>query len=405
MNNKQKIILTGLFSLFIVSVGTADPVKSAEPPLVMTLTDAVISNAQITLEVAGALQIQSGLSFPGQVKLNIEKVAQVVPRLSGVVTEIRKKLGDKVKKNEVIVIIESRELANAKSDYIEAVNRLKFAQVAFAREEALQKQKISAKEDYLASRRALQEAELEQFVTEHNLLALGLNAKELAKLVTTSKGEKGRIIVSGQSLTRYEVRAPVDGIVIEKDVMLGKAVDGKMPLFVLADMSSVWVDAKVQAKDLSRLKTGQKARVTSKNAGLGAQGEVIHVGSRFDETTQMGMVRLEIQNPLESPKGQWRPGLFATVDLSQQAVAADVAVSVDAIQLIGDRSVLFVQIGKRFELRPVTLGLSDGRMVEILEGLSGGEQVVTQNSFVIKAEWLNQGGELPGTDAAEGGPQ
>lgn len=392
MKKLSKTIVTVLLSLLVVIVGTADPVKSAEaPPLVMTLTDEVIANAQITLETAGALQIKTTLSFPGQVKFNTEKVAQVVPRLSGVVTEIRKNLGDKVKKNEVIVIIESRELANAKSDYIQAVNRLKFAKVAFAREEALQKQKISAKEDYLASRRALQEAEVDKFVSKHNLLALGLNVNELGRLVTASKGKKGHIIVSGQSLTRYELRAQVDGIVIEKDVTLGAAVDEKTQLFILADMSSVWIDAKVQAKDLNRLRPGQKARVTSKNAGLRAVAEVIYIGARFDETTQMGLVRLELSNPA----GKWRPGLFVSVDLNQQAVAADVAVSVDAIQLIGDHSALFVQIGKRFELRLVTLGISDGHMVEILEGLSAGEQVVTQNSFVIKAEWLNQGGELP----------
>ncbi|NOY84271.1 MAG: HlyD family efflux transporter periplasmic adaptor subunit [Nitrospirae bacterium] len=402
MKNKPTIRLSFLLFLFVF---TANSVKGAEPPLVMTLTDVVIANAQITLETAAALQIKSSLRFPGQVKLNTEKVAQVVPRLSGVVTEIRKTLGDLVKKNEVIVIIESRELANAKSDYIEALNRLEFAKVSFEREEALLKQKISAKEDYLASRQAMQEAELGKQVTKHTLLALGLRPADISALVIVPKGKERRIIFSEQSLTRYALRAPVDGLVIEKNLTLGAAVDEKTPLFVLADRSSVWVDARVLAKDLNRLKVGQKARVTSKNAGLGVAAEVIYIGSRFDEKTQMGMVRLEIQNPLENTKRQWRPGLFVTVDLSQEPVAARVAVSVDAIQLIGDSTVLFVQIGKDFEVRPVTLGLSDGRKVEILEGLSAGEQVVTRNSFVIKAEWLNQGGELPASESAAGGPQ
>ncbi len=402
MKNKPITILSILLALFVTTVGTVNPVKGAEPLLVMTLTDTVIANAQITLETAAQLQIKSGLRFPGQVNLNTDKVAQVVPRLSGLVTEIRKTLGDIVKKNEVIVIIESRELANAKSDYIEALSRLEFAKVSFEREEALLKQKISAKEDYLASRQNMQEAELEKQVTKHKLLALGLRPADLSALVIVPKGKKRRITFSEQSLTRYALRSPVDGIVIEKNVTLGAAVDEKTPLFVLADRSSVWVDAKVYAKDLSRLKVGQKAKVTSKNAGLDTIGEVIYIGSRFDETTQMGMVRLEVQNSLKSQKGQWRPGLFVSVNLSQEAVLADLAVSVDAIQRIGDRAVLFVQIGKDFELRPVTLGVSDGRRVEILKGLSGGEQVVTQNSFVIKAEWLNQGGELPQSEPVKG---
>ncbi len=402
MKNKSTTILSVLLALFIATVGIVNPVKGAEPPLVMTLTDAVIANAQITLETAAQLQIKSGLRFPGQVKLNTDKVAQVVPRLSGLVTEIRKTLGDQVKKNEVIVIIESRELANAKSDYIEALSRLEFAKVSFEREEALLKQKISAKEDYLASRQNMQEAELEKQVTKHKLLALGLRPADLSALVILPKGKERRITFSEQSLTRYALRSPVDGIVIEKNVILGAAVDEKTPLFVLADRSSLWVDARVLAKDLNRLKVGQKAKITSKNAGLSAVGEVIYIGSRFDEKTQMGMVRLEIQNFFENAREEWRPGLFVTLDLSQETVAAAVAVPVDAIQLIGDRSVLFVQIGKDFELRPVTLGVSDGRRVEILKGLSGGEQVVTQNSFVIKSEWLNRGGELPQSEAAKG---
>lgn len=305
-------------------------------------------------------------------------------------SEIRKTLGDVVKKNEVIAVIESRELANAKSDYIEAVNRLAFARNSFTREEALLKQKISAKEDYFASRQALQEAELEKYVTGQDLFALGLRSAELSGLVNIPKGKERLIIFSGQSLTRYELRAAMSGIVIEENVILGKAVDKKTPLFVLADMGEIWVDAQVLAKDLNRLKVGQNARVTSKNAGLGGLGEVIYIGPRFDEKTQMGMVRLRLQNP----DGKWRPGLFVSVDLVREEVAAPVAVSVSAIQVIGDRSALFIQVGKRFELRPVKLGISDGRQVEILEGLSGGEQVVTRNSFVIKAEWLNQGGEL-----------
>lgn len=389
-------MLFGPLTLLLLTLGIANLVKSAEPSanasslLAITLTDEVIKNAQITLETAGSVQIKTAMTFQGQVKLNTGRAAQVVPRLSGVVTEVRKDLGDAVKKDEVIAVIESRELANAKSDYIEAVNRLEFARISFAREEALSKQKISAKEDYLASGRALQEAELGKHLTGQKLRALGLDAAALSKLVVAPKGGKKWFIVSGQSLTRYEVRAAVDGLVIEKNVMLGQAVDEQTKLFVLADMSAVWVDAKVLAKDLNLLKVGQKTKVTSKNARLIGLGEVIYIGSRFDEKTQMGMVRVLLQNP----EGKWRPGLFVSVNLLQENVSPPVAVSMEAIQVIGDRNALFVQIGKNFEVRPVKLGISDGRMVEILEGLSGGEQVVTQNSFAIKAEWLNRGGEL-----------
>ncbi len=384
-------------SLLAFTLGYAMPLQTAKAQgtdtasaVNLTLTDEVIKNAQITLETAGPGHIKTDLSFPGQVTLNTDKVVQVVPRLSGVVTEIRKTLGDVVKKNEVIAVIESRELANAKSDYIEAVSRLEFVQVSFAREESLLKQKISSKEDFLISRQALQEAALNKQLTGQKLLALGLKPAELAGLVSVPKNEKNSGGVSGLSLTHFEIRAQSAGMVIEKNVLLGEAVDEKTPLFSLADMESVWVDARVLAKDLNLLKLGQKTKITSKNAGLEGLGEVIYIGARFDEKTQMGMVRIRVQNP----DNKWRPGLFVTVDLLRKEVSAPVAVPMEAIQVIGDRNAVFVQIGKRFEVRPVTLGISDGRQVEILEGLAGGEQVVTRNSFVIKAEWLKNGGAL-----------
>jgi len=387
----------GILALFVFTVGLAAPLRIAQAQtenpasaLSITLTDEGIKNAQITLETAGPAHIKSDLRFSGQVKLNTDKVAQVVPRLRGVVTGILKNLGDAVKKNEVIALIESRELAQAKSNYIEAVHHLEFARSSFSREEALLKQKISAKEDYLKSKRAVEKAEVSKHMTGQKLLALGLKPAELALLVAEPIDEKNGLSLSDASLTRYEVRAAVDGVVIEKNVLLGEAVDEKTPLFELADMATVWVDARVRARDLTLLKVGQKTRVRSQNAGLEDEGEVIHIGARFDEKTQMGLVRIRLQNS----QRKWRPGLFVTVDLLEKDVAAAVAVSTEAIQVIGDRKAVFVQMGKRFELRPLTLGASDGRRVEILEGLSGGEQVVTRNSFVIKAEWLNKGGEV-----------
>ncbi len=400
MNRFAEVTLkrsAGLLSLFVFTIGLTSLHKIAKAQtadtasaLSVTLADEGIKNAQITLETAGPVQIKTDVSFSGQVKLNTDMVAQVVPRLRGVVTKILKNLGDPVKKNEVIAIIESRELAHAKSNYIEAVHHLEFARSSFAREEALLKQKISAKEDYLKSQHAVEEAEVGKHMTGQKLLALGLKPTELTALVAKPIDKKSGLSLSDASLTRYEVRAAMDGIVIEKNVLLGEAVDEKTALFELADMDSVWVDARVRARDLTLLKVGQKTKVRSQNAGLESEGEMIYIGARFDEKTQMGLVRIRIQNPQK----KWRPGLFVSVDLLEKAVSAAVAVSTEAIQVIGDRNAVFVQMGKRFEVRPVTLGASDGRRVEILEGLSGGEQVVTRNSFVIKAEWLNKGGEL-----------
>ena len=89
---------------------------------------------------------------------------------------------------------------------------------------------------------------------------------------------------------------------------------------------------------------------------------------------------------MQNPEGRWRPGLFVTVEVVQEEVTVPVAVSVDAIQTFRDWSVVFVQYGDLFEVRPLELGRNDGQWVEVLHGLLPGERYVARNSFILKAE-------------------
>ncbi|MFY9271155.1 MAG: efflux RND transporter periplasmic adaptor subunit, partial [Candidatus Manganitrophaceae bacterium] len=143
------------------------------------MTPEVAKASGIEIGTAGPVRMKTVLALPGEIGLNRNKMAQIVPRVSGVVTDVRKNLSDPVKKGEIIVLLDSRELAAAKSDYIESLHRLEFAQATFVREESLWKKKISAEEDYLLARHRLEEAEIAKQVTEQKLLALGVTPAEL----------------------------------------------------------------------------------------------------------------------------------------------------------------------------------------------------------------------------------
>ncbi len=331
-----------------------------------------LQNSGVEIAVAGSERIKTIIELPGEISLNKDKVAHVVPGLSGIVAEVRKNLGDSVKKGEVVAVIQSRELASLKSEYLSASKRLELTGATFQREENLWKKKISSEQDYLNSRLAFKESEIELKATGQKLLALGLTSPDLASILQESESE----------LSRLKIRAPFDGMVIEKNVSLGESIKEDADIFMIADLSTVWVDVTVYAKDLNLVRVGQKVTVQAKTLGLEEQGTLAYVGPLIGEETRSAKALVILLNR----NGEWRPGLFVTVNLLQEEVTVPVAVKAEAIQSYRDWSVVFAKFGDQFEVRPLTLGRRDAEWVEVLEGLSPGQEYVSKNSYLLKAE-------------------
>jgi len=325
--------------------------------------------AGIELRTAGPAKIRSTLQLQGEIQFNQDRVAHVVPRLAGVVVKAAKNLGDQVKKGELLAILESQALADLKSEHHATQTRLEMARGTFDRERRLWEEKISAQQDYLASRQALTEAEIAHRNAEQKLRALGLTHEAVLR-----GGADG--------LTRYEIRAPIDGVVIEKHMAIGEAVKEDASIFTIADLSTVWAEMTIYPKDLSSVRLGQKVTVRASALNAEAEGRVAYVGSLIGEQTRSAKARVTLPNPERS----WRPGLFVTVDLVQDETEVPVAVSVDAIQTYRDWKVVFGRFGEFFEARPVKLGRSDGKTVEVVSGLEPGTSYAATGSFVLKAD-------------------
>jgi cobalt-zinc-cadmium efflux system membrane fusion protein len=333
------------------------------------MDDATAKTAGIEVKTAGPAKIRSTLQLSGEIQFNEDRVAHVVPRLAGVVIQSAKNLGDEVKKGERLAVLESQTLADLKSEHLATQKRLELAQTTFAREKQLWEDKISAKQDYLASRQALAEAEIAHRAVEQKLLALGLSHEAVMR-------------GAADGLTRYEIRAPIDGVVIEKHLALGEAVKEDASIFTIADLSTVWAEMTIYPKDLSSVKLGQKVTVRASALSAEAQGRVSYVGSLIGEQTRSAKARVTLRNPDRS----WRPGLFVTVDLVQGETEAPVAVLAEAIQTYRDSKIVFGRFGELFEARPVELGRSDGKWVEVASGLAPGTRYAATNSFVLKAD-------------------
>lgn len=333
------------------------------------MDDATATSAGISVKTATPMKIRSTLQLSGEIQFNQDRVAHVVPRLAGVVARSVKNLGDQVAKGELLAVLESQTLADLKSEHLATSKRLDLARTTFEREKRLWEDKISAEQDYLASRQALAEAEIAHRAVEQKLLALGLTHEAVMR-----GGADG--------LTRYEVRAPLDGVVIEKHLALGEAVKEDASIFTIADLSTVWAEMTVYPKDLNSVKLGQKVTVRASALNAEAEGRVAYVGSLVGEQTRSAKARVTLPNPERS----WRPGLFVTVDLVQDETEVPVAVPVDAVQSVRDWKVVFGRYGEFFELRPVELGRSDGKWIEVVKGLPAGTQYAAAGSFILKAD-------------------
>ena len=333
------------------------------------MDDATASSSGIRIEAAKPARIRSTLKLQGEIQLNQDRVVRVIPRLGGAVAGATKNLGDRVRRGEVVAVVLSQALGELKSEYLAAGQRLALARTTFEREKRLWEEKISAEQDYLTSRHALAEAEIVQKNAEQKLAALGLQAP-------------GVRLDDPAGWSRFEIRSPIDGVVIEKLVATGEAVGADTTIYVIADLSSVWAEMAIYPSDLGAVKLGQTATVHAAALNASAVGTIFYVGPLVGEQSRTARARVSLPNPGE----RWRPGLFVTIEVVQDEAEAAVTVPLDAIQTLRDWKVVFARFGDTFEARPVELGRSDGERIEILKGLAAGDRFAAANSFVLKAD-------------------
>ncbi|TDV44520.1 cobalt-zinc-cadmium efflux system membrane fusion protein [Pseudomonas helmanticensis] len=322
-----------------------------------------ITAAGIQLAEAKPQNISRGLPFPGEVRFDEDRTAHVVPRVPGVVEAVAVNLGQTVKKGQLLAVIASQQISDQRSEQAAAQRRLTLARTTYEREKKLWQDKISAEQDFLQARQALQEAEI----------AL-TNARQKISVLS------GSVVATGGN--RYELRAPFDGVVVEKHLTPGEVVDETTAAFTLSDLSRVWVTFGVSPKDLNKVQVGKTVTVSAPELNAEVVGSVAYVGSLLGEQTRTATVRVTLENP----QGSWRPGLFVTALVATDSREAKVAVPETAIQTVEDKPTVFVRTDDGFEARAVELGSRAAGHVEVTQGLEAGVQVASAGSFVLKSE-------------------
>ncbi|MFC1675514.1 efflux RND transporter periplasmic adaptor subunit [Planctomycetota bacterium] len=343
-----------------------------EEGLVIELSKEQIKELGIELATAISGKIDVYVNLPGEVAVNADRMAHIVPRVSGVVSEVKKKLGDAVKAGEVMAMIRSRDLADAKAGYLAAIERYDLAKTIFEREEKLWKEKISSEQDYLDAKKGFAEAKIEMRSVEQKLHAIGFSQEYLEKLPLEQES----------GLTKFEITAPFDGTVIDKHITLGELVSDDADVFVVADLSSVWVDLHVYPKDLVKVKKGQKVIISADQTIPDTEATISYVGPVVGAESRTALARVVLPNST----GVFRPGLFVTAKVTIDNVEAGVIVSKDAVQNLDGKKCVFTKDEHGFEPAFVNLGQSNAGFVQVTSGLYSGQQYVTKGAFELKAK-------------------
>ena len=195
------------------------------------------------------------------------------------------------------------------------------------------------------------------------------------------KGEILATVESNESLKTYSINSPTSGVILKKNTNVGN-VAGENPLFTIANLSNVWAEFHVFPRDLDKIKEGQMVRVHTLEDGRESESPITLLLPTADPLSQTVIAVVTIDNE----EGKWRPGMTVEGDVHVSKQDVSVAVTEEAIQRMEDETVLFVKEGDAYEMRPVKLGKSDGKNVEIIEGLKAGESYVSQGSFIVKAD-------------------
>jgi membrane fusion protein, heavy metal efflux system len=320
------------------------------------------------VEKASSGMLATEVILQGSLEAQADSVGHIVPRMQGVVKEVRKQLGDSVQKGETLAVIESRNLADIKTAWLAAREKLALATSAFNREEELWKKKIVSEQEYFNSKKELSEAQIEHNGAKQKIQSIGLNPEAIAE--------------PGTSLVRFELKSPLTGIVVERHLTVGETTKEDEAVFVVANLAKVNAVLQVYPKDLLYVKVGQPAQVSISGTKETTPGTLTFLSPILDAQSRSAKAHVLVDNS----SGQFRPGLFVSASISLGESEAKILISRKAIQKVDGKEVVFVQTDEGFVPSPIEIGRSTTEFIEVLSGLEPEEFYVSEGSFLLKAE-------------------
>jgi membrane fusion protein, heavy metal efflux system len=351
-------------------------------PGLISLSVEESSRVGLVVQPAARSDFRTYRDFPASVQPNQRNMAEITTLVRGRVVDVYGDLGQEVKANAPLAILYSSELGLAQSAYLKARAKLHVAEQAYGRAKFLLQEKVIGEAELQRRHAELLSIQAEANESRDRLKLLGMSAKELRRL---DRSREIRSVVP--------IVAPFAGRIIGRNLTRGEVVETTENLFVIADLSEVWIQANIPEKDISFVHSVHASGGTQVEVRINAypketfKGTMTYVGDVLDPVTRTMQLRIELPNP----DGRFKPEMFATIRLFSEGQPDRLVVPETALQRDQGRTFVFVQRSEsEYELREVRVGESDGTSISILGGLNEGEPVVTHGAFVLKSELLKK---------------
>lgn len=341
--------------------------ESEEHEAAIALTVKQVTEQGIQLAVADLGPVLKSAAYPAKLMVNTDRQAHIAPAFAGHVEAVYVELGQQVGKGQALASLLVPDLVDQQANLQTEQANLELARQDYEREKKLWAEGISAKQDYQRAYNAYQQAQIQVKATRSRLSAFGAQA--------TSQG-------------RYVLKAPIAGVISQKDLVVGENVQLADQLFVIDQLDQLWLEFIAPSSEFAEILPNQNIEFKSLQTGNLFKAQIQSLNSQADAQTG----RLQVRAKVLSNAAELRPNLMVNVQLQQQQAQQGLRILTSAVQQVEGKSTVFVanQHGQKVEFMPqaVTLGArsSDGQWIEVQSGLNKGQQYAAQGSFLLKSE-------------------
>lgn len=401
----------------VVAIGLAFPLAprlraQSEPAPAPRVEPRPAGETTLTPEQERALDVKTAIArrargdhplvTGGKVGLDLDSTVRVRPLVASTIHDVRKHPGEEVKKGDVIFVLESTDLGDAKNGWLTARASLDLASETYLREAKLREQRATTDADYFAARAAFRTARIAVESARQRCFLLGVRQEDLDELERAASpdvapGDRAaeREVAAarrsdpgdddGRARARTAIRAPIDGVLIAKDAARGELVDSTQVIATVSDLSTVWILADVYQRDIAKVRLGAKVDVTVPTYGDDAPfaGTVAFLSEAIDDATKTLKARIVVKNDRRLLKS----GMAAKAVIHCVDEVDKLELKPDAIVREGERPYVIVKTGPgRYARRPVKLSLEARDTVHVDEGIAEGDEVVVDGMLFIHAK-------------------
>ncbi|TCB65465.1 efflux RND transporter periplasmic adaptor subunit [Acinetobacter sp. ANC 4178] len=341
--------------------------ESEEHEAAIALTVKQVTEQGIQLAVADLGPVLKSAAYPAKLMVNTDRQAHIAPAFAGHVEAVYVELGQQVGKGQALASLLVPDLVDQQANLQVEQANLELARQDYEREKKLWAEGISAKQDYQRAYNAYQQAQIQVRATRSRLSAFGAQANNQG---------------------RYVLKAPIAGVISQKDLVVGENVQLADQLFVIDQLDQLWLEFIAPSSEFAEIVPNQNIEFKSLQTGNVFKAQIQSLNSQADAQTG----RLQVRAKVLSNAAELRPNLMVNVQLQQQQAQQGLRILTSAVQQVEGQSAVFVasQHGQKIEFMPqvVTLGArsSDGQWIEVQSGLNKGQQYAAQGSFLLKSE-------------------